>query len=247
MVGSSQNIAMPNIVLNTAVAESFKQFADVLEVADDFDAAVAKLIRETFAAHRRIIFAGNGYSEEWEREAEARGLLNLKTSVDAYKLFNAPKNVKLFVEHGVMSEVEINSREEIYFENYAKIVNIEALTMIEMASRDIIPAVNSYVAEVADNMAAKLNVLPNIDVSVETDIVTKLSDLNAKAYIALDTLKKEEAEAAKITDAVARADAYCYRVIPAMEKLRFYVDAMEPITSSDYWPMPTYSDLMFNV
>ncbi len=247
MVGSSQNIAMPNIVLNTAVAESFKQFADILEVADDFDTAVAKLIKDTFAAHRRILFDGNGYSEEWEEEAEKRGLLNLKTSVDAYKQFNAPKNVKLFLDHGVMNEVEINSREEIYFENYAKIVNIEALTMIEMASRDIIPAVNAYVAEVADTMGAKLAVLPDIDVSVEKDIITKLSALNSKAYAALDTLKKAEAEAARITNAVERAEAYCYKVIPAMKELRSYVDAMEPITASEYWPLPTYGDLMFNV
>ncbi|MBE6578042.1 MAG: glutamine synthetase type III [Ruminococcaceae bacterium] len=247
MVGSSQNIAMPNIVLNTAVAESFKQFADVLEAADDFDAAVAKLIKDTFTEHRRILFDGNGYSEEWEKEAERRGLLNLKTSVDAYKQFNAPKNVKLFLDHGVMNEVEINSREEIYFENYAKIVNIEALTMIEMASRDIIPAVNAYVAEVADTMGAKLAVLPDINVSVEKDIITKLSELNSKAYVALDELKKAEAKAAKLADAVKRAEAYCYEVIPAMEKLRSYVDAMEPITASEYWPLPTYGDLMFNV
>ena len=247
MLGSSQNIAMPNIVLNTAVAESFRQFADVLEGAEDFDAAVAALIKDTFAAHRRIIFDGNGYSEEWEKEAERRGLLNLKTTVDAYKCFNDPKNVRLFLEHGVMNEIEINSREEIYFENYAKIINIEALTMIEMASREIIPAVNAYVAEVADTMAAKQSVLPNINVSVETDIITKLSDLNAKAYEALDALKDEEAKAAKISDAVARAEAYCYKVIPAMNTLRSYVDAMEPITASEYWPLPTYGDLMFNV
>jgi glutamine synthetase len=247
MLGSSQNIAMPNIVLNTAVAESFKQFADVLEKADDFDAAVAELIKETFTAHMRILFDGNGYSEEWEKEAEARGLLNLKTSVDAYKHFNDPKNVKLFIDHGVMSEVEINSREEIYFENYAKIVNIEALTMIEMASRDIIPAVNAYVAEVADTMAAKLAVMPDIDVSIEKDIVSKLSDLNAKAYRTMQTLKAEESAAAKTEDAVERAEAYCYKVIPVMQQLRAYVDEMEPITASEYWPLPTYGDLMFNV
>ncbi len=247
MLGSSQNIAMPNIVLNTAVAESFKQFADILEQAEDFDEAVAKLVKETFAAHMRVLFDGNGYSDEWEIEAARRGLLNLKTSVEAYKYFNHEKNVKLFIDHGVMSEVEINSREEIYFENYSKIVNIEALTMIEMASRDIIPAVNSYVAEVADGMAAKLSVIPNIDVSVERDIITKLSALNAEAYRALEALKRAEAEAAAVVDAVARAEAYCYKVLPAMSVLRETVDAMEPITASEYWPIPTYGDMMFNV
>ena len=247
MLGSSQNIAMPNIVLNTAVAESFKQFADVLETAENFDETVNKLIKETFAAHMRILFDGDGYSEEWAREAAIRGLLNLKTSVDAYKYFNHPKNVKLFIDHGVMSEVEINSREEIYFENYSKIVNIEALTMIEMASREIIPAVNAYVAEVSDQATAKLSFMPDVDVSFEKSVISTLSQLNAKAYAALNALKAEESAAAAITDAVERAETYCEKVIPAMEELRSYVDAMEPLTASEYWPMPNYGDLMFRV
>ncbi len=247
MLGSSQNIAMPNIVLNTAVAESFKQFADILEAAEDFDAAVSKILKDTFTKHKRILFDGNGYSAEWEKEAERRGLLNLKTSVDAYKRFNDAKNIKLFTDHGVMSEVEINSREEIYFENYSKIVNIEALTMIEMATRDIIPAVSSFVADMADAAAAKLAVLPDIDCSVEKDIIKKLSELNAKAYKDVAVLKELEAKATAITDAVYRADAYCKQVIPAMEALRADVDAMEPLVATDYWPFPTYGDMMFRV
>ena len=247
MLGSSQNIAMPNIVLNTAVAESFRQFADVLEAAEDFDAAVAKLLKETFAKHQRILFDGNGYSEDWEKEAEKRGLLNLKTSVDAYKHFSLEKNVKLFTDHGVMSATEIKSREEIYFENYSKIVNIEALTMIEMAQRDIIPAVNAYITEVADTAAAKLAVMPDIDCSMERDIISKLSELNANAYRDVQALKQAEADAAAISDAVERADAYCKKVIPAMQALRAHVDAMEPLTASEYWPLPTYGDMMFRV
>ena len=247
MLGSSQNIALPNIVLNTAVAESFKQFADKLEAAEDFDAAVSELLRETFAAHRRIIFDGNGYSEDWYREAEARGLLNLRTSVDAYKYFNLEKNVKLFTEHGVMSETEINSRQDILFENYAKIVNIEALTMIEMASRDIIPAVNAYIGDVAGGLSAKLDVMPDVPCDVERDIIKKLSELNSKAYALLGELKAVEAKAAKTTQTVAKAEVYCYEVIPVMKSLREVVDEMETMTASEYWPMPTYSDLMFNV
>ncbi len=247
MVGSSQNVAMPNIVLNTAVAESFRQFADILESAEDFDEAVAGVIRDTFAEHSRIIFGGNGYSQEWEQEAERRGLLNLKTCVEAYKYFNAPKNVKLFLDHGVMNETEINSREEIFFENYSKIINIEALTMIEMASRDVIPAVNKYVTEVAATAASKSAVLAGIDISVETDIITKLTDLNVKAYKAMKALEDEESRASRIADAVERAEAYCNKVIPAMNALRTYVDSMEPLTSSEYWPIPTYGDLMFRV
>ena len=247
MLGSSQNVAMPNVVLNTTVAESFKQFADILEKADDFDAAVAKLLKDTFTAHQRIIFDGNGYSEEWEAEAARRGLLNLRSSVDAFKCFNAPKNVKLFEDHGVMNALEINSREEIMFENYAKTVNIEALTMISMASRDIIPAVNAYMGEVANTAASKLSVLPTLDCSVEREILTKLSELNAKAYADLKVLEKVEADAARIEDHIERAEAYHDAVIPAMEALRADVDEMETLTSSEFWPMPTYADLMFSI
>ena len=247
MVGSSQNIAMPNTVLNTAVAESFKQFADVLEKAEDFDTAVGKLLKETFSAHKRIIFDGNGYSEEWEKEAAKRGLLNLRTSVDAFKCFSSPKNIKLFSDHGVMNRAEIESREEIYFENYAKIINIEALTMIDMASRDIIPAVNAYLGEVAATAVAKKNAIAAADISVETDIIEKLSALNARAYRGVEKLKTAEKQATAISDVAARAEAYRRSVIPAMNELRAAVDEMETVTSSKYWPMPTYSDLMFNI
>ena len=247
MLGSSQNIALPNVVLNTAVAESFRQFADTLEAAENFDEALAKLIRDTFSAHRRILFDGNGYSEEWEAEAEKRGLLNLKTSVDAYKCFNLEKNVRLFTEHGVMSEIELNSREDILFENYSKIVNIEALTMIEMASRDILPAVNAYVAKLADAASAKLAVLPELPCRMEKELISKLSALCESAYEKLETLRRVDREAAAIADNVERAEAYRDLVIPAMNALRADVDAMEEITSSEYWPMPTYGDLMFRV
>ncbi|MBE6549561.1 MAG: glutamine synthetase type III [Ruminococcaceae bacterium] len=247
MLGSSQNIALPNVVLNTAVAESFKQFADVLEAADNFDEALAKLIRDTFKAHRRILFDGNGYSVEWEKEAEKRGLLNLKSSVDAYKCFNLEKNVKLFTDHGVMSEIEINSREDILFENYSKIINIEALTMIEMASRDILPAVNAYIAEIADTAAAKLAVIPDLSCKMEKELIKRLSALIDNAYESLETLKRVEREAAAISNNVERAEAYRDKVIPAMDELRVSVDEMEKLTSSEYWPMPNYGDMMFRV
>ena len=247
MVGSSQNIAMPNTVLNTAVAESFRQFADVLENAEDFDLAVGKLLRETFAAHSRIIFDGNGYSEEWEREAERRGLLNLRTSVDAFKTFNSEKNIKLFSTHGVMSPVELQSRQEILYENYSKIINIEALTMIDMASRDIIPAVNSYIGEVANTAAAKMSVLPTVNCSVERDIIEKLSELCAEAYECVAELRDADRKANAIADVELRAEACCNSVIPAMSALREAVDQMETMTSSEYWPMPTYCDLMFKI
>ncbi len=246
MLGSSQNIALPNVVLNTAVAESFRQFADVLEGADNFENAVGKVIKDTFTKHRRIIFDGNGYSYEWEKEAERRGLLNLKNAVDAFKCFNQPKNVKLFSEHGVMNEIEINSREDILFENYSKIINIEALTMIEMASRDIIPAVNKYVGDVAAGANAKEKLIPG-SCAVEREIVQKLSDLNYKAYHTLTKLEINEKIAAAIPNNVARAEAYRDTVIPAMNRLREFVDEMELLTSSEYWPLPSYGDMMFKV
>ena len=247
MLGSSQNIAMPNTVLNTAVAEVFRQFADTLENAESFDAAVAKLIKDTFTAHRRIIFDGNGYSDEWEKEAAARGLSNLKNSVDAYKTFMDPKNVKLFSSMGVMSETEMHSREEIYFENYSKIVNIEALTMIVMASRDYIPAVENYVAQIADSAAKKLAVCPDVSCAVEKDIIRRLSELNAKAYSAVERLRAAETDAASVQNARDRAECYCARVLPLMSELREAVDAMEQLTSSKSWPVPTYGDMMFRV
>ncbi|MBR2346807.1 MAG: glutamine synthetase III [Clostridia bacterium] len=246
MLGSSQNIALPNVVLNTAVAESFRQFADRLECAEDFQRELKALIKETFTAHKRIIFDGNGYSHEWEKEAEARGLLNLKNAVDAFKCFDLPKNIKLFGDHGVMSEVEIRSRQDIFFENYSKIINIEALTMIEMAGRDIIPAVNRYMGDVATGANAKEKLLPG-SCAVERDIVQKLSDLTYKAYHVLAKLEASEKVAAAIPDCVARAEAYRDTVIPSMNRLREFVDEMEKLTSSDYWPLPSYGDLMFKV
>ncbi len=247
MLGSSQNIALPNVVLNTTVAESFRQFADELEGAKDVDAAVRELLRKTFAAHARIIFDGNRYSEEWEKEAEKRGLLNLRNSVEAYKCFNAEKNVELFSRHGVMSRIEIDSREEILFENYAKTVNVEALTMIEMASREIIPAVNAYLGDVANTAASKLAVLPDLNCEVEKEILRELSALNAKAYAELTALKKAEETAAAVVGTQERAEAYRDLVLPAMNTLRKTVDEMETMTSSEYWPLPTYGDMMFKI
>ncbi|MBR7111905.1 MAG: glutamine synthetase III [Clostridia bacterium] len=247
MLGSSQNISMPNVVLNTAVAESFRQFADVLEVAEDFDKALTGLIKETFTAHARILFNGNGYSEEWEKEAERRGLYNLKTSVDAFKTFTAEKNVALFTRHGVMNAVEMASREEILYENYAKVVNIEARTMIDIAGREIIPAVNAYVTEVAATAAAKTAVIKEIDISAETDIITRLSTLTAKAYKTLSALREADDEAKRQPAGERMAEYFLEHVIPVMNELRETVDEMETLTAASYWPMPSYGDLMFSI
>ena len=247
MPGSSQNMAMPNIVLNTIVAESFRQFADTLEGADDFNAAVEKLIKDTLTAHSRIIFNGNGYSAEWKAEAKRRGLLDLKTSVDAFKTFSAEKNIALFSRHGVMSETEIHSRVEILFENYAKLINIEAQAMVEMAARDILPAVNAYTAEVANGAAAKTAVVKHADVSMECDLIETLSDLVGKAYVTVKELKRVDAAALASKKGEDLASAFAQNVIPVMEKLRVLVDEMETLTSCEYWPMPNYGDMMFRI
>ena len=195
MLGSSQNISMPNVVLNTAVAESLTQFADTLEGAKDFDKTLAVIIKDTFTKHRRILFNGNGYSEEWEAEAARRGLSNLKTTPDAIGAFLAEKNVALFTKHGVMSRSEMQSREEIMYEGYAKIINIEAKTMIDMARREILPAVTAYTAEVASAASAKRALIPTADISAEVDTVTRLSALTGKAHAQLTALQDADDKA----------------------------------------------------
>ncbi len=245
MVGSAQNIALPNIILNTAVAEMFSRYADRLENASDFDAELATLLRETFTAHERILFDGNGYSDEWKKEAARRGLLNLRTSPEAYERFDDPKNLKLFTDHHIMSEAEVRSRKEILFENYAKIINIEALTMIEMAEREILPGVENYVARLAEVAVNKRALKARIPTRVEEKQLLALSEGMERAYDALSALKTADAQAIRQTDASALAHAYCDMVIPAMQALRLEVDRLETMTSSEFWPIPTYGDLMF--
>ena len=245
MPGSAQNIAMPNIILNTAVAHVFAEFADRLEAADNFDAELAALLRETFTAHERILFNGNGYSQEWREEAARRGLLNLATSPEAFDCFDADKNLALFTRHGIMSEAEVRSRKEILFENYAKTVNIEALTMIEMAERELLPGVENYVARLAE-VAVNKRKLGYIPTKVEDRQLIALTAGMERAYDALQALKDADAEAIKHTgNAKALAEAYCRIVVPAMADLRKEVDALETMTSSEFWPVPTYADLMF--
>ncbi len=249
MLGSSQNIAMPNVVLNTAVAESFRLFANKLEGIEGaaFDAAVAALIKETFTAHKRIIFDGNGYSEEWEKEAQARGLLNMKSCVESYSTLTDKKNINLFKSHFVMNEVELRSREEILFENYSKTINIEALTMIEMAQKDIIPAVISYVSELCNSICLKKQACPNATAKAEQELAEKLSELSDTAYTAVCELKKAVSDASTMQEGEKMAMAYNKNVLPVMKKLRTCVDAMETLTASEHWPIPSYGDLMFTV
>ncbi len=245
MPGSAQNIAMPNIILNTAVAHVFAQFADRLESAENFDTELAALLRETFTAHERILFNGNGYSDAWKQEASRRGLLNLATSPEAFDCFDAEKNLALFTERGIMSEAEVRSRKEILFENYAKVINIEALTMIEMAERELLPGVENYVAKLAE-VAVNKRTLGYIPTKVEDRQLIALTNGMERAYDALQALKDADAAAIAHTgNAKVLAQAYCNEVVPAMATLRKEVDALETMTSAEYWPVPTYADLMF--
>ena len=247
MVGSSQNIALANIVINTAVAESLTLFADELEAATDFGAALDEIIARTFRAHNRILFSGNSYSEEWEREAKARGLSNFKTSPEAYAHFTDEKNISLFSRFGVMSETEMRSRREIFFESYRKIKNIEARTMLEMTARDIIPAVSKYIGTLSEAVNAKRAAVKNISVSCESDIIEKLSTLLDRTYEAYSALDRVEKIA--VTKACEEEAAFYYKdsVIPKMDALRRVVDEMEVLTAREAWPMPTYGDITFRI
>ena len=247
MPGASQNIALPNTVLNTAVAESFCRFADVLEAAPDFDAALSALLCDTLSAHRRIIFNGNGYSPEWEAEAARRGLSDLRDSVAAYAVLSEEKNIRLFADHGVMSRAEVASRQEILYENYANRIHIEARTMLEMAMRDILPAVSRYVGELAATAAAKTAAVKNADVTAETDLIARLSALTGGCYRAAAALRAADEEAKACAKGSAGAAAFRDLVLPAMRELRRQVDEAETLTDAACWPMPTYGELMFRV
>ena len=247
MVGSSQNIALSNIVLNTAVANSFREFADELEGAADFDKAVDTLLHKTFKKHKRIIFSGNAYSPEWEKEAKERGLSCYKTTPEAIEHFTDEKNIALFGKFSVMSETEMRSRREIFFESYRKIKNIEAKTMLEMTIRDIIPAVSSYLTDLSSALNARKLARATVDVSVEADLIDKLSTLLSRTYDAYNALDKAERNAqGKSRDSEA---AFYYKdtVEPKMTALRKLVDEMETLTARDRWPMPTYGDMMFKI
>ena len=247
MVGSSQNVALSNIVLNTAVAKSFSDFADELEGAADFESALDALIAKTFKEHRRILFSGNSYSAEWEREAKERGLSNFKTSPEAYAHFTDDKNVALFGKFGVMSETEMRSRREIFFESYRKIKNIEARTMLEMTIRDFIPAVSSYIGKLSESIVALKAALPNANATCEAAIAERLSELLGRTYEAYNNLLRVENIAVAKTCDEEAANYYKSSVIPKMAELRRLVDEMETLTAREAWPVPTYGDLTFGV
>ena len=248
MLGSSASVASANIVINTAVAESLRVFADRLESAPDFETALHDLIRDTIRDHKRILFNGNGYDDAWIREAtEERGLLNLRTTPEALPHYLEPKNIELFATHRVFTEPEMHSRYEIMQENYSKTVNIEAMTMIDMAKKDFLPAISAYVHELSDTVAAKRAVSAQVDCSYEESIVLQLSDLCGKIFACVGDLQRACAEASAVTDPAERSKSYESKVLSAMGRLRTAVDAAEALTAKSYWPVPSYGDMLFSV
>ena len=245
MVGSADSIASPNTTLNAIVAEAFCEAADILEKADDFDMAVHDLIKEYLTKHQRIIFNGNGYSDEWVAEAERRGLPNIKSMIEAAPTLTTDKAVKLFEKFHIFTKVELESREEIIYETYAKTINIEALTMIDMAGKDIIPAVSAYTGDLANTVLAVKEA--GATASTQVELLKKVDGLLTEAQAALETLQAETAKASAIEDVKAQAFYYKDTVKAAMDALRAPVDTLDRGVDSDIWPMPTYGELMFEV
>ncbi len=246
MVGSQANVSDANIVLNTIVADAFGKFADELDKASDKEKAANKIIERELKAHYRIIFNEDGYGPDWEKEAEKRGLLNYKNTADAVPVCFEEKNIEVFVRQGVYTRAEAIARANIQLENYSKIINIEALTMLEMVRRDIIPAVSDYVANLCTNVAAKQSVCEELPCQDEKDTIMTLATLNNEVGALAGKLEKQLAEI-NLADVSSSSQAMAHKVIPLMEEIRKRVDKMETLTASDYWPYPTYFDLLYSV
>ena len=247
MPGSAENLSDCNTILNTAVAKELKGYADELEGAEDFTSAAIALVKRTIRDHRRVIFNGNGYTAEWEEEAARRGLPNKKNTPAALPALVDPKNIQLMEDFGVLTKVEMESRYEVEMEHYAKIINIEALTMLEMARKQLLPAVNSYMSEVANTAATKLAVSEALSVRSETKTLTKLSaDADAMSD-AIDVLQDVVDAAEALTSESEKAVAFHDNVLPAMDALRAAADDAETICGEDYWPLPSYSKMLYYV
>ena len=246
MLGSQANVADANIVLNTIVADAFSQFADELDGKEDLEKAANAIVARELKDHRRIIFNEDGYGPEWEPEAERRGLLNNKTTADAVPVCFEEKNIDVFVRQGVYTREEAIARADIQLENYTKTINIEALTMLEMVKRDIVPSVSDFVAELCSNVAAKKAVCEEIPCSGEKEVIMQLATLNDEV-VALSNKLEGILKGIKMDEVLESSQAMAHKVIPVMEEIRKKVDKMETMTSSDYWPYPTYFDLLYSV
>ena len=247
MPGSAENLSDANTILNTAVAKELKGYADELEGAEDFTSAAIALIKRTIRDHRRVIFNGNGYTAEWEEEAARRGLPNKKNTPAALPALIDPKNIQLMEDFGVLTKVEMHSRYEVEMEHYSKIINIEALTMLEMARKQLLPAINAYMSEVANTAASKLAVSEAISVRSETKTLTRLSTDADAMSDAIDALQAAVDTAEAMTDESAKAVSFHDDVLPKMDALRAAADDAETICGEDYWPLPSYSKMLYYV
>ncbi|CDA11248.1 glutamine synthetase III [Intestinibacter bartlettii] len=247
MLGSTANIACPNTILNTIVAESLDYISDYLEGKDDIDKALNEVLKKILKEHKAIIFNGNNYAPEWVEEAESRGLLNLKSSAEALPHYTDEKNIKLFEKHGVYTKLELESRKEILLEKYCQTINIEALTMLEMVKKDIIPAICNYSKDLTQGALAKKNLSSDIDVSLETSLVSKISSLSACLSKKTSELDKILLDAKDIEDSEELAKFYHDTVLSQMNEVRAIADELETIVGKGYWPFPTYTDLLFSV
>ena len=247
MPGSAQNLSDCDTILNTAVAKELKGYADELEGAEDFTSAAIALVKRTIRDHRRVIFNGNGYTAEWEEEAARRGLPNKKNTPAALPALIDPKNIQLMEDFGVLTKVEMHSRYEVEMEHYSKIINIEALTMLEMARKQLLPAINSYMSEVANTAASKLAVSEAISVRSETKTLTRLSTDADAMSDAIDALQAAVDTAEAMTDESAKAVSFHDNVLPKMDALRAAADDAETICGEDYWPLPSYSKMLYYV
>ncbi len=245
MLGSTFSIAGPNIIINTIVADELRQFADELEGAKDFNEALHELVARTIKEHKRIIFNGNNYTEEWTKEAKKRGLLNLRNSAEALPYFASKKNIELFERNDVFTDREVRSRTEIMLENYSKVLTIEALTMIEMGKKDIFPAVNTYISDLCAAVSAKSSMGASCE--AEKELIKKLSASNEAMYFKIGEIEQLLVEVKDITDVEKAARFFADKIIPVMQEMRAYADDMEVNTAKKYWPFPTYGDILFSV
>ena len=246
MLGSASSISDTNVMLNTMIADVFSEFADRLEKAEDFEVEVNSIIKEVMNTHRRIIFNGDGYSADWEKEAERRGLLNLRSTVDALPLLKSEDNIKMFEKHGVFSRTEINSRVDIILGNYAKIIHIEALTLIEMMKREVIPAISAYTDRLCQTLLNK-NKIGGINMDVERELISRLSAVEKEIYTLTDELKMAVGLSENTPEPLEKATIYHDKILRLMEDIRKYSDSVEAVMPSDIWPYPSYGELLFNI
>ncbi|MGL4605972.1 MAG: glutamine synthetase III [Eubacteriaceae bacterium] len=247
MLGSSQSISGPNITLNTIVAEILGQYADVLEKAEDFESALDALLQKSVKENKRIVFNGNNYSEDWVKEAERRGLPNLKTTPEALKHFISEKNVALYEKHKIFTAAEIASRYEIHLEEYIKTINIEALTMLDLAKRQILPGVLSYSKELSESLLAKKACALDLDLSAESELITEISKNSGALIKSIQQLEEALEKVGSFETPQEEADYYCDAIISNMNTLRTYADALESVVGEKYWPFPIYEDILFYV